>query len=148
MKTNQKIVESAYQAMFGTLRVENSSGGWCLRVVRQVVQHALDINHAEFYRRYMIQKASGTHPDIPSARDVQVSLRALGYSIPESDIQPGDLFFSWKPMPDGHVGIMLNSEYALENTSSRRPVARNGFLGVSRLVDLKEVYPMEYFRLP
>jgi hypothetical protein len=147
-ETNKKIVESAYKAMFGQLAVENSAGGWCLRVTRQIIQDALKIDHAEFYKRYMQHKASGTDPNVPFARDVQLSLRNLGYGVSESDILPGDLFFSWKPMPWGHVGIVLNSEYAIENLSGNRPIARNKFLCVSRIEDIKKTMPLEFFRLP
>jgi hypothetical protein len=148
MTTNDKIINSAYKAMLGSLPVENSAGGWCLRVVRQIVQDALEINHSQFYSRFMTVKAEGTNPGIPSARDVQLSLRTLGYGVPEEEIAPGDLFFSWKPMPDGHVGIMISRDHALENTSSSRPIARNRFLGVSALDRLRKDFPLEFFRLP
>lgn len=146
--TNSKIIESSYKALSGQLRVENTSGGWCLRVVRQIVQDALHITHHEFYERFLTIKASNTDPNIPYARDVQVSLRHLGYSVSESDIMPGDLFFSWKPMPYGHVGIVLSSDYVLENSSGSRAVTRNGFLCVSRLEDVKKTMPLEFFRIP
>lgn len=148
MTSNQKILASAYKAMLGQITVENSASGWCLRVTRQIVQDALDIDHTEFYKRYMHKKAQNTDPVIPYARDVQVSLRDLGYQISKEDIQPGDIFCSWKPMPYGHIGIVLDSEHALENSSGVRFVARRGFLGVSKLEDIEKVMPLEFFRLP
>lgn len=146
--TNDKIVESAYKALTGHLRVENTSGGWCLRVVRQIVQDALGIGSDAFYERFLSLKASSTDPNVPCARDIQVSLRRLRYSVNESDIIPGDLFFSWKPMPYGHVGIVLSSGFVLENSPGFRAVTRNGFLCVSRLEDVKKTMPLEFFRIP
>lgn len=146
--TNKKIVEAAYRAMFGQFPVENSSGGWCLRVTRQIVQEALGIDHAEFYKRYMPEKAEGTDPNVPYARDVQLSLRNLGYGVKEEDILPGDIFCSWRPLPYGHIGIVLSKEHVLENIASSRVVASNRFLGVSRIDSIKKRVPLEFFRLP
>jgi hypothetical protein len=146
--TNQKIVESSYKALLGQTIVENGSSGWCLRVTRQIIQDALRISHGEFYSRFLTMKASETDPNVPYARDIQISLRSLGYTVNETDVIPGDLFFSWKPMPYGHVGIVLAPEYVLENSTGSRAVARNGFLCVSRLDDVKRVMPVEFFRIP
>jgi len=146
--TNKKIVEASYRALLGQTLVENSSSGWCLRVVRQIVQDALRIGHDDFYARFLKVKASETDPNVPYARDIQVSLRSLGYSVSEENIMPGDLFFSWKPMPYGHTGIVLTTDYVLENSSGSRAVARNGFLCVSKLEDIKKVMPLEFFRIP
>jgi hypothetical protein len=146
--TNKKIVETSYKALLGHVAVENSSSGWCLRVVRQIVQEALGINSNEFYAKFFSIKAHKTDPNFIYSRDIQVSLRSLGYEVPENEIIPGDLFFSWKPMPYGHVGIVLSSDYVLENTSGARAVARNGFLCVSRLDDVKKIMPIEFYRLP
>lgn len=148
MTTNDKIVESAYRALLGQLKVENSSGGWCLRVTRQIVQDALGINHDEFYHRFLTVKASGTDAVVPYARDVQVSLRGLGYQVSDVGVLPGDLFFSWKPMPYGHVGVVLSDGYVLENFAGSRAVARNRFLCVSKLDDVRKSMPLEFFRLP
>jgi len=146
--TNKKIVEASYRALLGQTVVENGSSGWCLRVLRQVVQDALRITHDEFYSRFLILKASDTDPETPYARDLQVSLRALGYQVSEEDYVPGDLFFSWKPFPYGHAGIVLTKDYVLENSSGARSIARNGFLCVSSIEEIKKIMPVEFFRLP
>jgi hypothetical protein len=146
--TNSKIVESSYRALSGQLMVENTSGGWCLRVVRQIVQDALKINQSEFYERFLTIRASGNNFDTPCARDIQLSLRGLGYSVSEDEVIPGDLFFSWKPMPYGHVGIVLSTDYVLDNSSAQNCVSRNGFLCVRRIEDVGKVMPLEFFRIP
>jgi hypothetical protein len=144
MKTNNdRILASALKAWGGQLEVENSSGGWCLRVVRQIVQDALDIGHEEFYRRYMTHKAPGTARDIPYARDVQYSLRVQGLRV--ENPEPGDIGCSWRPMPYGHIWVYITPTIILENLDGDRPFAKRGYLGLTHISDFKN--PIEVFRL-
>ena len=143
MDINQRILESALKAWGGQLQVENSSGGWCLRVVRQVIQDALGIDHAEFYRRYMTHKAIGTDRQVPFARDVQLSMRMQKLGVTEPIA--GDIGCSWKPMPWGHIWIYMSPTIILENTDSNRPFVKRGFLGLTSTTDF--TLPVEVFRL-
>lgn len=140
---NTKILESSLKAWGGQIAVENSSGGWCLRVVRQIIQDALGIDHAEFYRRYMTHQAVGTDPAIPYARDVQYSLRQQGLAVKVA--KAGDIGCSWRPMPYGHIWIYISPSIVLENLDGSRPFAKRGYLGLTHVNDLK--IPIEIFRL-
>lgn len=144
MTNNERITLSAIKAVTGDLRVSNDRSGICLKVVREIVQDALDMSYDDFYSRFLIQKADGTDPLEPYARDVQLSLRLLGKGVKEP--MAGDLGFSWKPLPWGHVWVYITPNYIVENiNTNRKSVIRRGFISVT---DVRTInMPIEVFRL-
>lgn len=120
---NRAIVSSAWQAAKGELIVETRAG-YCLRTVRQIVQHALAINHHDFYGKYRTTVTTAapqrTLNHTPWAADVERTMKLKGYHIPPSYVQQGDIVFNHNAAPPiGHVGIMLDDNTVLENVDIR-----------------------------
>jgi hypothetical protein len=129
---NGRIVAAAWDVVRGELVVETRPM-FCLKVVRQIVEHAMRWKPGEFYRRYWTHKVEENRTAEPWARDLERSLRNRGLAAKEP--QAGDLVFNFRAAwPYGHVGVMLSNSVVLENTPSNRGFSR----GNIRLVPLKE----------
>ena len=129
---NLKIVRAAWEVIQGSLPVERRTG-FCLRVVREIVEHAYGWKPGEFYDRYRTTKVEENHTHEPWARDLERSMRNAGLAVPAP--QAGDLIFNYKlGWPYGHVAVMLSHTMVLENSSVRRGFSR----GNINLVTLKE----------
>lgn len=135
--SSEKIVRSAEKALAGELKLPVAPG-YCLRMVRLIVEHALGI---EFYNEFLthrVERAPGDDND-PWARDLERSMREDGYAILQpmtgqryvgariikEFAQPGDLLFRHDVAPTkqgtnvGHVGILLHNNLVIENINAR-----------------------------
>lgn len=120
---NRAIVESAWKAARGELVVE-SRAGYCLRMVRQIVQDALDISYREFYDRYRTTLTTGAPErrmdDVPWAADVERTMKIRQYHLPPAYLLAGDIVFNHTAaVPIGHIAIMLDDNTVLENVDVR-----------------------------
>jgi cell wall-associated NlpC family hydrolase len=137
--SNERIIRSATKALAGELQLPVATG-YCLRLVRIIVEHALGINFYATYLTHRVERAPGDDTD-PWARDLERSLREGGHGIitPPAGAnsryignrtlrelaQPGDLLFRWDVAPTkagtnvGHVGILLAHDLVLENINPR-----------------------------
>ena len=143
---NKAISFTAFQVLSGKLVVD-ARPYYCLSTVRGVIEAAMGWCWGEFYKRYLITKADGTDPNEPAARDMQKSLRQLGYDVKPEDRQAGDIITNWKlAYPYGHIAILLTKDLILENSPTHRPGAyRNGELSITPYSAFPE--PVELFRL-
>jgi len=131
------MLNSAYKVVHGHLEVETRPG-YCLKLVRQVVEDSAGLNNGEFYGRLVIPHLGDGDTDVKYwwARGAERALRRAGFAA--WNAEPGDLIFSYKvSKPYGHVGILLDGGLILENTTVNR-----GFwhkrLGAVRLTPLEE----------
>ena len=86
---------------------------YCLRLVREIVEHAYGWAPNEFYQRYWTHRVEENRSGEPWARDLERSLRAAGYQV--ATPQAGDLVFNHRiAWPYGHAGIMLSSMLVLD----------------------------------
>lgn len=158
MTSSEKIVRSASKALSGELQLPASSG-YCLRLVRLVVEHALNIDFYGTYLTHKVERAAGDDHD-PWARDLERSMRLSGLAVLEPQpnqryigmralkehAMPGDLLFRHDVAPTragtnvGHVGILLHNGLVLENINPRfRP---EGFVRRNTAVT-----PLVYYRV-
>jgi hypothetical protein len=154
MTTNEKVIKAAWQFYKSPPKWALNEAGWCLRLVRAVVERAEGLPDMGFYNKYVKQKADPPHDGF-IARDAEKSLRALGYAIKPDQVMPGDLVFKFdvKYNSDfwvGHVGIIIAQGVVLENA---RPEWRNGGLFDNKgnvLLSDFEQWPAvtTYIRLP
>lgn len=137
MTSSERIIRSAEKALAGELQLPVSSG-YCLRLVRMVIEHALDIDFYGTYLTHRVERAPSDDTD-PWARDVERSMRLGGYAVlaPQPNqryvgmralkevAMPGDLLFRHDVAPTragtnvGHVGILLHNGLVLENINPR-----------------------------
>lgn len=114
------------------------TSGLCLRLVRLVIEHALDIDFYAQYLTHKVERAAGDDHD-PWARDLERSMRHADLAIAEPQpnqryvgmralkelAMPGDLLFRHDVAPTkagtfvGHVGILLHNGLVLENINPR-----------------------------
>ena len=144
MTSNERISRSCTKALAGELQLPLASG-YCLRAVRIIVEHALNIDFYGTYLTSQVERAAGDDLD-PWARDLERSLKMDGFGILEPPAgqryvgnrimrelaKPGDLLFRWDVAPTkagtfvGHVGILLEHELVVENINPRfRPEGFN-----------------------
>jgi len=159
MSVNDRIVESIYAAIRSEVAVPRIEGGWCLRTVRKVLEHALGWEDEELFKRFPNKiETKRPHPRPYFARDIQRSLRDADWGVPLAEAQPGDVLAYWKAAPNeygdyvGHIGIVAYGGFVFENIN---PAYRAGWgafssgaLSLTPLalwVDDKDV---EAFRVP
>ncbi len=116
--------------MRGEIPVPRTTSGYCLRLVRQVLENALGWADEELYERFPNKIETKTpHPRAFWARDIQRSLRDAGWGVALIDRQPGDLLFYWRAALNGygdyvgHTGVLLPGGFILENIN---PIYRIG----------------------
>lgn len=116
--SNAAIVAACWQVLRQELRTETRSG-WCLRFVREVVQHAYGLSHGQFYTAYRVAVTSSapgrTLSAEPWASDLEASMKQLGYGVSLAQRLPGDIVFNWRlAAPYGHIAILMDSNTVLE----------------------------------
>ena len=108
---NTLIVVSAALAINGG--VANPTPHYCLRLVREVVEHALGWEPNEFYRVFWTHRVEENTTGEPFARDLERSMRHAGLQV--ATPRSGDLVFNHRiAWPYGHAGIMLSSMLVLD----------------------------------
>lgn len=105
----------------------HSASGWCLAYARRVVELAYGWPAGHFYTlwgRERVDRAPGPPAGAWWARDMERSLRNLGYGVPAGQaLQPGDLLFYWRAALNqhgvyvGHVGVLTHGDLVAENVS-------------------------------
>jgi hypothetical protein len=140
MTNNERITRASYALVRGTSPVTAPRvGGFCLQLVRLVIEDAMRWPSHEFYRRHLthrVERAAGDDTD-PWARDVERTMRMQGHAIavPASGnryvtkeeiatfAEPGDILYRWDTARTpagtfvGHVGILLHGDLVLENVN-------------------------------
>jgi len=108
--------------MRGELDVPRVTSGYCLRLVRIVLENALGWPDEELYRRFPNKIETNTPQPRPFwSRDVQRSLRDADWMVPLEERQPGDILAYWRAALNthgdyvGHIGILLPGGFILEN---------------------------------
>jgi hypothetical protein len=129
MTPNERIARSALLAAQGKLPAVALAPGWCLKVVRLIVEHALFDGQYAMYGKWL---SAGTtrRPGDAAARlaaaqddqwaaDFESSCKLNGFAVSLADRQAGDLIFNHNgAVPFGHVGILLTPDWVLENISA------------------------------
>lgn len=147
MNSNESIIAAVLAVLNGKLAIFDAESGYCLRVVREVVEDAFGWESHEFYRRYWTETVEENTTETPWARDLQRSLRLSNYGVPADERQGGDLVFCWRMgRPIGHAGVLLAADFVLENTSTERGLLVSGCNRLSRL-DSWPYDELEFFRL-
>lgn len=155
---NAAIVAAAYAAMRGGVDVPRLQGGWCLRTVRRILEHALDWPEEELFRRFPAQVESAKpKPRAYWARDVQASFRAAGFGVPATETLPGDVVAYWRAAQNdegdyvGHIGVRLPGGFVLENIDAKYRLGTNaladGALSLTPFKAWSEGREVEAFRL-
>lgn len=164
MKHNASIVNAVHASMQGYISVPRQSGGWCLRTVRQVLEHALGWPNEHLYKVFPDQVESKRPQPRPFyARDIQRSFRDAGWGIPLAALEPGDILTYWDAAPNswgdkvGHIAIAMPGHngrpaWVFENIS---PAYREGWGAFSsEALSLTPITPwlkgrsVEVFRVP
>lgn len=162
--TGERLRAALLAILDGKQQVYSDAPGKCLRVVREVVQLALDIDYDTFYRRYRTHVVDDNPDPVANkwARDVMRSLREQGRRVAFDEnnpviyreLEPGDVIASWAlGSPEGHIALILSggeNALAFENTSSqKRGVHISGYNRLTRVDDLTllEAGSWEVFRL-
>lgn len=132
------VVELALDVLNGNFTTDTTPG-YCLRVVREIVEAAFDVPERALYNRVIVPQwrrlEKGSTP-FYWASSAEVALRSLG--LHTNDPEPGDLLFSSSASrPYGHVGILLDGDLVLENTMANRGWRKPG-MGAVRLTPLSE----------
>ena len=105
------IVLAATAALNG--RLAEPTPRYCLRLVREIVEHALGLEPYGFYRLWRSHHVEENRTSEPWARDMERSLRAHGFAVPTA--RAGDLVFNHAiARPYGHAGIMLTDNLVLD----------------------------------
>ena len=133
-----RIVLAAALALNGVIATPQPH--YCLRLVREIVEHAYGWAPNEFYRVFWTHRVEENRSGEPFARDLERSLRAAGLQVPTP--QAGDLVFNHHvAWPYGHAGIMLSDILVLDVW----PGARAPPL---RLTPVRDWNPTTIIRLP
>lgn len=86
---------------------------YCLRLVREIVEHAYGWAPMEFYHHFWTHRVEENLTNEPWARDLERSLRNAGYQVAHP--RPGDLVFNHRlAWPYGHAGVMLSDSLVLD----------------------------------
>ena len=144
----EAIMEAGFKVLNGVLRPVKRPG-YCLAFVRQIVEHALDMEPGEFYKEFVdpyfkLRPGERLGVDIHPrwARGAERALRVAGLAVPLLAMRPGDLLFSYRvSRPYGHVGILMPGNLVLENTTADRGWKKEG-RGAIRLTPLSEWDPI------
>lgn len=125
---NERIRAAAWQAARGKLKGVPRKHGFCLQLVRLVVEAALELRSHELYDRLLIvgttrrpggeaERAAAARQDAWAA-DLEASMKRLGAGIPFADRRAGDLLFNYHAAePFGHVAVLLDRDTVLENVN-------------------------------
>jgi hypothetical protein len=103
--------------------------GYCLMLVRLIVEGALGWSDGDLYRRFGVARTTrgaATRTDWSwFAADMEASAKRLGWPVPVADRRAGDLVFSHElAAPVGHVAVLLTPSLMLEAADpARRPRA-------------------------
>ncbi len=126
MDVNDAITTAAWKAARRKLPGLPREGGMCLKLVRLIVESALELRSHEMYDKWLIAGTSqrqGTEPERadaaranPWASDMEASFKRLGWGVPFADRRPGDILCNYRAMPPyGHIAVLLDANTALEN---------------------------------
>lgn len=150
-----QVVDAAYRMSNGQLKAPEHPG-FCLQLVRIIIEAAYGMKPYEFYdwRTHPVERAEGDSNE-PWARDMERSLRIAGMNydfgdqryVRSEDIiaecDPGDLLFRWDVARTrqgtliGHVGILMPGGMVLENVDPRH--RSNSFIkGYTALTPLND----------
>lgn len=140
--TNADIADTIDEAIRGDMPNLPLDSGWCLTLVRLVIERAFHWPSHHFYRwrTHPVERPGGADPVVPWARDMERSLRLAGMEVPgtrygppsdparytrPTDLEPGDLLFRWDAAyPVGHVALYAGRGTVLENVDpANRPGA-------------------------
>ena len=143
-----KIVDTAYRVLRGSLRVPTKRG-WCLAFVRVIIEQTFDMAPGEFYERWVdpyftLNNGEKLNKDISPrwARGAERAMRASGIVVATKAMEPGDLIFSYRvSKPYGHVALLMPGKLVLENTYANRGWRHPDFDAV-RLTPLREWDPV------
>lgn len=127
---NQRIMQAAWNAVFGKLNGLPTTPGLCLAAVRVIIESAAGWPSHELYKRYLVVGTSRRPGDSnerlqaakadPWAADMEASAKALGWPVPMLERKPGDLVFNHSAAPPyGHVGVLIARDVVLENIDPR-----------------------------
>lgn len=139
MDYREQVTAVALEALRGDAHLEQRPG-YCLRLVRQVVERALGLDPGSFYRlvRRHFRRREGERVQPYWARGAERALRAARL-VKKSPPEPGDLLFSHlASWPYGHVGIMVLPGLVLENTTVSYRGWRHRGHGAVHLTPLRE----------
>lgn len=125
---NVRIQVAAWQVARGRLKGLPREHGFCLQLVRLVIEAALGLRSHELYDRWLVAgttRRGGTDAERaaaaranPWAADFEASLKRLGAGIAFADRRAGDLLFNYHAAePYGHVAVLLDRGTVLENMS-------------------------------
>ena len=129
---------SAALAINGIVAVPQPN--YCLRLVREIVEHAYGWEPMTFYQVFWTHRVEENHTAEPWARDLERSLRYAGYQV--SHPRAGDLVFNHRlAWPYGHTGVMLSNSLVLD-------VWPNAVGPPLRVMPVWEWQPTTIIRLP
>lgn len=132
---NERITRAAWSAAALGMPGLPDGPGFCLQAVRVIVEAALKLESREMYTRWLIAgttRRGGTDRERlaaakldPWASDFEASVKRLGWGVPFSERQAGDLLFDHNAAPPyGHVGILLDRDTLLESIDPKfRPTS-------------------------
>lgn len=132
LSITSRLVRATHDAVEGKLQVITQPY-FCLKAVRQIVEHALSIKFYDTFLTAETTMRTGQHvgkaKSDPWAADMEASLKKQR-EAGEGNIlvhvpKAGDLVFNHKiAQPYGHVGIMLSDGLVFENAGSPRGFSR------------------------
>ena len=134
--SRERIVETAKSVLRGELGLVTEPG-YCLQAARVIVEKAMSVPPRTLYNlaRPYLHRKPGENIRLHWARGMERALRALG--VGTHFPKPGDLLFSWKvSRPYGHVAVMVDEGFVLENTTANRGW-RTPWSGAIRLTPLQ-----------
>ena len=121
------IVRAGWEAVRGELPTPNEYG-YCLKLVRLIIERAMGWQDSELYRRY-VDRTWVAPPDYPHAsghwaRDLERALRDAGMAVSGDRSRPGDILCNYEAAWSarwgasiGHVAVLLDHELVLENVN-------------------------------
>ncbi len=164
MRHNAAIVDAVHAAMQGYVDVPRVTSGYCLRLVRKVLEHALGWPDEHLYARFPSKIVTVTpSPRAFWARDLQRSFRDAGWGVSVDGLKPGDIVFYWRAARNaygdyvGHVGVVMPGQgghpaWVFENIN---PTYREGYgafssdaLSLTPLTAWMTGKDVEAFRVP
>lgn len=147
MSANERVEQAAFEVIAGRRQVYDAEPGYCLKLVREIVQAGMGWNYDEFYS-LLTYRVEGNETGPPWARSLQRSLRNLGNLVPWEEREGGDLVFNFRPARQGHVGVLVGRSLVLENTSTQRGILISGYNRLSPIEDWPYQAELEVMRLP
>jgi len=127
---NQRILAAIYKALNGDLDVVDHASGFCMKAVRQVVEHAFGMQDGQLYKYYspidyVPRQPGDEEPNSVWARDMERTWRGRGYWVSPDEALPGDILFNYRGgvMKNGntfgHVGILIPGNLVFENINPK-----------------------------